>query len=217
MWNIAHRGASGQAPENTLAAFRLAIAAGARHIETDLRITKDGRVVAMHDVSLLRTTGVPMLVRTRTLQEIRKLSAGRWFASRGRKFRRERVPTLIEVLRFGGAHRVTLYLELKNLPDRGLEEAVVSAIQSERAKRRVVVISFHDASLRKVKELDAAIQIGLLDKLVPREVILHALAIGAPQVLARADKLTPKLIGEIREAGLKAIAWTVNDPNECAN
>ncbi len=130
MWNIAHRGASGQAPENTFAAFSRAAEIGVRHIETDLRLTKDGRVVAMHDASLLRTTGLPMRVSSKTLDEIRKLSAGKWFAPRGRKFRRERVPTLQEILRFGGAQRVTFYLELKTLPGRGLEEAVVSAIQS---------------------------------------------------------------------------------------
>jgi glycerophosphoryl diester phosphodiesterase len=212
MWNIAHRGASGDAPENTMAAFRLAVEIGARCIETDLRITKDGRVVAMHDSSLLRTAGLPRRVSSKTAKEIHQLSAGRWFAPRGRKFRRERVPSLQEILRFGGAKQVTLYLELKNLPERGLEEAVVAAIQSAKAKRRVVVISFHDAALRKVKELDPAIAIGLLDKEVPREVILRALAIGAAQILAKDDRLTPKLISEIRDGGLKVIAWTVNDP-----
>jgi glycerophosphoryl diester phosphodiesterase len=212
MWNIAHRGASGHAPENTFAAFSRAAEIGVRHIETDLRLTKDGRVVAMHDASLLRTTGLPMRVSSKTLDEIRKLSAGKWFAPRGRKFRRERVPTLQEILRFGGAQRVTFYLELKTLPGRGLEQAVVSAIQTAKATRRVVVISFHDAALRTVRELDSTIPIGLLDREVLREVILHALAIGAAQVLVRAERVTPKLIGEIREGGLKAIAWTVNDP-----
>ncbi len=73
MWNIAHRGASGQAPENTLAAFRRAAEIGVRHIETDLRITKDGRVVAMHDASLLRTTGLPMRVSSKTLRRNSKI------------------------------------------------------------------------------------------------------------------------------------------------
>lgn len=212
MWNIAHRGASGQAPENTMAAFRRAVELGARHIETDLRLTDDARVVAMHDSSLRRTTGLPMRVSSKTLEEIRKLSAGRWFAPRSRKFRRERVPTLEEVLRFGAAKHVVFYLELKTFPGRGLEEVVVGAIQKVKAARRVVVISFHEAALRRVKELDPSISIGVLDNKVPREVILRAFAFGAGQVLARAERLTPRLVGEIREGGLKVIAWTVNDP-----
>ena len=212
MWNIAHRGASGQAPENTMAAFRLAAKFGVRNIETDLRLTKDKRVVAIHDSTLRRTASLAKRVSSLSLREIQKLRAGKWFAPRGRQFRRERIPSLQELLRFASAHGVTFFLELKTLPGRGLEEAVVHAIHAAKAARRVIVISFHDKALRTITALDPAIQTGLLDNTVHREIILMALACGAKHVLARADRVTAKLIGEIREAGLKSIAWTVNDP-----
>jgi len=84
VWTIAHRGASGHAPENTLAAFRRAVELGARFIETDLQITRDARVVAIHDTTLDRTTNGKGQVHLRTLDEIRALDAGAWFNGGGK-------------------------------------------------------------------------------------------------------------------------------------
>ena len=88
---IAHRGASGHAPENTLAAFRQAVALGATFIETDLQLTRDARFVAIHDDTVNRTTNGQGTVHDLTLAEVRKLDAGSWFGS---EFAGERVPTL---------------------------------------------------------------------------------------------------------------------------
>src|SRR5688572_17841479 len=106
---VAHRGASGVAPENTLAAVRLALKQGADIIENDIMRTSDGQLVIMHDVSLARTTDVeqvfpdrsPWNVGSFTLAEIKQLDAGSWFSP---KFAGERVPTLREwVLAVGSA------------------------------------------------------------------------------------------------------------------
>ena len=83
IWTIAHRGASGHAPENTMAAFRRAVELGARFIETDLQITRDARVIAIHDFTLDRTTSGKGQVHLLTLEQIRALDAGSWFGDRG--------------------------------------------------------------------------------------------------------------------------------------
>ena len=88
---IAHRGASGHAPENTLAAFRKAIVQGATFIETDLQLSRDARFVAIHDATVDRTTGGRGAVHDLTLADLRRLDAGSWFSS---EFAGERIPTL---------------------------------------------------------------------------------------------------------------------------
>src|ERR1700730_11451655 len=95
IWTIAHRGASGHAPENTMAAFRRAVELGARFIETDLQITRDARVIAIHDFTLDRTTSGKGQVHLLSLVEIRTLEGAAWFGGRGGEtFSGERVPTL---------------------------------------------------------------------------------------------------------------------------
>src|ERR1700730_73718 len=94
---IAHRGASGHAPENTLAAFRKAVSLGVGFIETDLQWTRDARFVAIHDDTVDRTTNGHGAVHDLTLEAIRKLDAGSWFGS---EYAGERIPTLAEILEF---------------------------------------------------------------------------------------------------------------------
>ncbi len=108
--NVAHRGASAYAPENTLEAFELAIAQGADVIELDVRLTRDGELVVMHDAFVERTTNGRGEVRLMTLDEILVLDAGYWF---GETWRGTRVPTLREVLE-RLADRALVDVELKD-------------------------------------------------------------------------------------------------------
>src|SRR5690348_9498353 len=94
-WVIAHRGASGHAPENTFAAFRRAIELGAQFIETDLHLTRDAKFVAIHDSMLERTSNGRGAVHEATLAELRKLDFGLWY---DREFAGERIPTLEDIL-----------------------------------------------------------------------------------------------------------------------
>src|ERR1019366_8459234 len=99
VWVVAHRGASGHAPENTMAAFRSAVEMGARFMETDLQLTRDAQVVAIHDSTVDRTTNGHGKVNLQTLEQIRALDAGAWFGSSvPNSFAGERVPTLDEIL-----------------------------------------------------------------------------------------------------------------------
>ena len=146
--NIAHRGASSVAPENTFAAFEAAIAADASAVEMDLRATSDGRVVVIHDESVDRTTDGTGAVEQLTLEEIGRLDAGGWFSER---FAGERVPLLEEVIE-RLPRRVPLVLHIKEA-GRGVEQAVVRAVTAEGVEDQVTVSSSHRRVLAATRTL----------------------------------------------------------------
>src|SRR5260370_41318066 len=106
---IADRGAAGNAPENTMGAFRKAAALGASFIETDLQLSRDARFVAIPDATLNRATNGQGAVHDLSLADLQRLDAGSWFGS---EFAGERIPTLEELLEFSKKHDVVFYLEL---------------------------------------------------------------------------------------------------------
>src|SRR5512135_624414 len=142
MMVVAHRGSSGSAPENTLAAFRMAIDAGVDMIELDVRMTRDYHLVVHHDRRLERTTNGRGLVWEKTLQELKFLDAGSWYAPR---FRGETIPTLREVMDMLPAH-VGLNIEVKTDGDprknQALEESCVLLIRERRFEKRTILSSF---------------------------------------------------------------------------
>ncbi|HEV2770166.1 MAG TPA: glycerophosphodiester phosphodiesterase [Solirubrobacteraceae bacterium] len=168
--NIAHRGASGLAPEHTFAAYDLALKQGADFIEQDLQQTSDGTLVVLHDETLDRAARGPVenctgLVATKTLEQIRTCDVGSWFNERyPDRARGEyvglRIPTLEEVLR-RYRHRTNLYIETKD-PDQAnaMEERLVALLDEYHllrpAQRRwqVLVQSFSPASLLRVRDLE---------------------------------------------------------------
>ena len=159
MLAIAHRGASGYAPENTLAAFRRAVSQGVTFIETDLHLTRDAHFVAIHDETVERTTSGRGDVHQMTLAEVRRLDAGSWFAS---EFIGERVPTLMEVLEFARKHDVVFYLELKPSGFWGGEHALISNLRDSGEIARVVVISFDPGILAGLRKIEPTLMTGLL-------------------------------------------------------
>ena len=154
---IAHRGASGHAPEHTFAAYDLAIRMGAHYIEQDLQQTSDGHLVVMHDTTLDRTTDCTGPVANVTLAELRQCDAGSWF---GPEFTGQRVPTLDEVFaRYG--RKANYYIETKS-PESAdaMEERLVAALRAHdllgvaRDRWQVLVQSFSPASLVKMHDLE---------------------------------------------------------------
>src|ERR1700693_2365935 len=165
MWVIAHRGASGIPPENTLAAFRRAVELGAGFIQTDLQLSRDTRLVALHDPTLERTTNGMGNVSGATLAELRKLDAGRWFrgaAAEAGNFSGERIPTIEEILAFGKEKDIGLFLEIKAPGASGAEHTLVGALHAADAVVRTVVLSFDPGILTKVRQLDPLIAAGYL-------------------------------------------------------
>ncbi len=159
---VAHRGSSGTAPENTMAAFRKAIAAGADMIELDVRMTRDYHLVVLHDSTVRRTTNGSGAACGMTLQELKSLDAGSWY---GPRFRGERVPTLREVMEMLPSH-VGLNIEVKTdgdpRPDRALEESLVLIIREQGMTSRVLVSSFDHGHLRRMHALDPSVPLGIL-------------------------------------------------------
>jgi glycerophosphoryl diester phosphodiesterase len=212
VWNIAHRGASGHAPENTLGAFRLAAKMGARFIETDLRLTRDGHVVAVHDATVNRTTNGRGWVSRMSLAKIRELDAGAHFAGAKRSPLAERIPTLEEILGFAREARTGCYLELKSRARQGLEEKVIRALRATKMSSRSVIISFRATTLRTVRDLDPSITTGFIVERPTARFIFLAQRIGTRQLLPRADRTTASLVAAARRAKLAVVPWTVNDP-----
>ena len=157
---LAHRGARHFAPENTLAAFRLAAEMGAHGIELDVHICKDGEAVVIHNPSLDETSDGHGPVRDFTLAELQALDAGSWYAP---EFAGERIPTLAQVLHELGP-RLMLNIELKTdaFFSGELEAEVVRLVEDTHMAHRVIVSSFNPAALWRVRRLNRHIPIGLL-------------------------------------------------------
>jgi len=210
-WVIAHRGASAVAPENTMAAFRRAVELGADCIETDLHLSRDGRLVILHDATLNRTTNGEGPVKNLTLAELRELDAGRWFSQ---QFAGERLPTIEELLDFAGQVDLSLYLEIKGGAGYGVERAVISALRGRKESKASVVLCFDASVLDRIHQLDRLVMTGLLFESDPEAMVREAVRVGARQIAPRGDCITPELIADAHRRGLKLVAWTVNEPTQ---
>lgn len=179
---IAHRGASGHAPENTLAALRLAVASGARMIELDVQFTSDRKQIVFHDHVLGRTTNGHGQVKNTTFEMIRSLDAGAWFDP---SFTGERVPSLEEALALLRDH-VYLNIELKPITDRQTAREdiadLVATIKRFDYQQYMVFSSFDHDALRVVKDVDPQLHTVALnvphDNRPPSEVVFSCSADG---------------------------------------
>jgi glycerophosphoryl diester phosphodiesterase len=161
---FAHRGFSERYPENTMKAFHSALIYGAQLVELDVRLTKDEKVVVIHDDSVDRTTNGQGPVCSHTLAELEQLDAGSWFNTR---FSGERIPTLEEVLvQFSG--KLCFNIELKtsdvvNAECTGdLERSVIALIKRTNSRDRVLISSFDPVKVGKIRELDSQVRVGLI-------------------------------------------------------
>jgi glycerophosphoryl diester phosphodiesterase len=206
---IGHRGASGHAPENTLAAFKRAIALGATFIETDLQLSRDSHFVAIHDDTVSRTTNGQGKVHDLSLADLRRLDAGSWFGS---EFTGERIPALEEILEFAKKNDVVFYLELKPGGSWGGEHALIGALRETQEIARTIVISFDASILEGLRKIEPTLMTGLLfDGQIDRP-LEKAVEVGARQLAVRGDLVTPALLTEAKKKDLQVVCWTVNQP-----
>ncbi len=212
---IAHRGASAAAPENTLAAFNLAIDLGADAVELDVDMTRDGVPIVIHDDTVDRTTNGHGAAASLTLNEIRQLDAGSW---KDAKFMGERIPTLEEVFE-AIAKKIWINVELKkmSLKDNGFEQAVVRLIQKMNLRDRIILSSFNPFAIRKAQQIDPSIPIALLTTgktpLYLREAWLEPLLSLAARHPQHAQ-LKYKGMAHYKRGGKRVNVWTVDDPND---
>ncbi|MGD0672750.1 MAG: glycerophosphodiester phosphodiesterase family protein [Candidatus Binatus sp.] len=204
MLNIAHRGASGSFPENTVSAFRAAIDAGADMCELDVQLSRDGAVVVIHDDTVERTTDGKGEVAELTLAELKRLDAGAKF--KGGPFKGAQIPTLEEVFAVTGG-KCGLNIELKA---GGLEHQVAQIMQARNALGDSIVSSFNWEYLKKLQQLHFNIRIGLLAEEKPVDLMMNAVAMRAYSINPRWDMVTSDLCKAAHERGLKLYTWTVD-------
>jgi glycerophosphoryl diester phosphodiesterase len=220
---IGHRGASGHAPEHTIPSYDRALEIGVDYIEQDLQMTREGTLVVMHDPTLDRTTSGSGLVIEQSLEEIKQLDAGSWFAP---AFAGTKVPTLRDLFeRYGTT--ANYYIETKNPEEApGMEEALLAMIEEfglrEGAIERwqVLIQSFSRESLLKIRRLDPKLPvIQLIEKEYDSAAIRtqldtirsYAVGIGPSRVSVDAA-----LVEAVHAQGLVIHPYTVNDPLEMA-
>jgi glycerophosphoryl diester phosphodiesterase len=201
---VAHRGSSAYAPENTLAAFRLAAEHGADAIEFDVRATSDGHPVIIHDASLERTTDRTGEISTLTLEEVRRADAG---ARRGEPFVGERVPTLGEVL---AVARGTLLVDIE-LKVAGVESQVLEELARAEMMAASLVTSFLEDALITVQAAHPRPAVGLLQQWLEPE---RAAALGVEAYLPHVRALSADTVQFCRAHRLSVIPWTARSEED---
>ncbi len=214
--NIAHRGASSLAPENTMAAFYKAIEVGAQGIELDVQLSKDGIPVIIHDEILQRTTSGTGFVKGYTLAELKQLDAGTSFST---EFAGERIPTLEEALQLAQKYNLFLNVELKNgvVLYPGIEQIVADMIRTYRYEANTIVSSFNHYSLLEMKKIAPQIKTGVLYMSALVDPWKYAAKLGAqalhPFYITLINQ-SEEQIQRLRDSGLMINPFTVDQEAE---
>ncbi len=197
-----HRGNPSQFPENTMKSFRSAIDAGCDLIECDVHLSSDGRLVVIHDHTLERTTNGHGLVRDHTAAELRKLDAGDG----------EHIPLLHDVIELA-LGKVGLVIEIKQLPIvyEGLEEKLVNMLRQLGAVEECAVVSFHHPAIRKLRELEGKLQLGILEGARPIDPARMLREAGADIFSPHWAAMDRETVSLVHGAGGAVGVWPVDD------
>ncbi len=208
---VAHRGWSGIAPENTMAAFRLAAGDGRiGWIELDVQLSSDGVPVVIHDFTLERTTKASGRVRDYTYEQLARLDNGSWFSP---EFGNERIPALEQVL-IEMKGRVKLNIELKTAVKLypGLEQAMLELLRRHDWLDDVVITSFDPYALQLVRVLEPHVRTGLIVSGSPMMLLGQLRFAGAGFLSISYRHLNRQLVHELMDqSGIDVMAWTVNE------
>lgn len=206
---IGHRGAAGEAPENTLASFALALEQGAQGIELDVHITKDGEIVVCHDETLGRTTDGSGRICNHTWEEIQKLDAGGWYSDR---FHGEHVPLLSEVFEMIPSG-ILINVEVKHAYKGRMEQALITFLREANRFEDVVVSSFDHKVIQRLKRAEPDLQVGLLydAKLIDHPGYAKKLGIEVCSLHPHHRCIKPEDIAAATAAGLRVYPYTVNE------
>lgn len=212
MDNVAHRGATGYAPENTIAAFDLAVEMKADYIEIDVQRSKDGKLVLIHDTTVDRTTDGTGKVGDLTFDQLRSLDAGSW---KGEQFAGEQIPTFEEILeRYHG--KVGILIELK-APELypGIEEQVAKALKERNLDKpqneKIIIQSFNFESMKKVNDLLPKVPVGVLtsNRADTTAEALQEFSTYADWFNPSYGIVTEELVNQVHSLGMKIGSWTV--------
>ncbi|WP_255570293.1 glycerophosphodiester phosphodiesterase family protein [Cohnella sp. CFH 77786] len=211
---VAHRGASGYAPENTIAAFDKAVEMKADFIELDVQLSKDGELAIIHDTTVDRTTDGTGAVKDLTFEQLRSLDAGTWFSP---AYAGERIPTLGEVLdRYRG--KIGILIEIK-AP--WLYPGIERKVADELVKRqmdvpnngKIMIQSFDHGSVQRFHAILPDIPVGVLTYLPEQltEAKLREYAAYADYVNPSLNLVTEQLVDQVHSLGMEIHAWTVRN------
>jgi len=208
---VAHRGHRAAYPEQTLPAFRAAIELGCRAIEADLQLSRDGRLVMMHDLTVDRTTDGKGAVADATLDELRMLDAGGWFDPR---FAGTRIPTVEELLDLAIPSGVTLCLEVKGTVEAapGIAVALVDLLRDRGLIDRVFMSSFDQAALAAARRVVPSVLLAP-ERLPERgpadatEAVRQAVEVGATVLQHRWEYLTEEVVDALHAANVAVWTW----------
>ncbi|MDQ0721448.1 glycerophosphoryl diester phosphodiesterase [Paenibacillus sp. W4I10] len=207
---VAHRGFSSIAPENTMAAFLMAMERPeVQWMELDVQLSRDGVPVVIHDFTVDRTTNGKGLVRETNWADLQRLDAGAW---KNKSYKGERIPALSELLD-RSCGRVRLNIELKTQGDMypGLPAAVIHEVRKRHMQNDVVITSFEPAALIEVKKLAPEIQTGLIIDARPGDLLTALRQMNCTFLSIGYTNVDKSLMNEMRSAGIRVMAWTVDD------
>ena len=203
IFNIAHRGASGHEPENTMEAFERATMLGCDGIETDVQLSKDGIPMLIHDETVDRTTTRSGFVKDFTCSELRDMG----------------IPSLEQLMILAKLNHIVLNLELKNgiVLYKELEEKVIDIIKKYRMEQSVILSSFNHESMVKCKQIEASIMTGLLyiENLVRPE--KYCKYVGADALHPHYRTVSKKMVDAAHERYMKVNVYTVNEEEDIQN
>lgn len=222
---IAHRGASADAPENTRAAFRRAIAAGADGIEFDVRLSHDSIPIVFHDATLRRLARIENRISDLTAEELKKIDVGSWFnrafpRKADKNFSAETIPTLADTFDLLKDFPGLIYVELKGrsrIP--ALARAVLNSIGETSLRSQIIVKSFHLEAVKLVKKIQPDIRAAalfepkILTVLRKKKLILdEAERCNADQISIHRSLATSKFVASAREKNFSVAIWTADNP-----
>ncbi len=226
-WVIAHRGGAGLAPENTMVAFQNAVSMGVDMLEMDVHMTKDGHIVVIHDATVDRTTDGVGKVADMTLQEVQALDAGYRFTRDGGitypyRGKGVRIPTLDDVLAAFPHARMSIEIKPDDLT---VTDKVVALVKKHYAESRVLLVSFNNEVVHRVRVIDPDIVTGASRKEMylfwgMTKLHLWRLYRPVPDVLQLPQRwkghqvVTPSVVRAAHRLGMKVQVWTVDDPED---
>lgn len=207
---ISHRGASGYAPENTLASMKMALEMGCEAMEFDVQLTKDNQMIVCHDFTVDRTTNGTGEVKDLTLAEIKSLDAGSWFS---KEFAGERIPTLDEVLDLV-PNDLLLHIEIKKTATdkRNIEKMLYDYLVRYNRLSTSLISSFNHSSVLEIKKLDNQLNIAIALEADLIEPLKYIEGNNLPIYSFHPcyDYVTADMIKQLHDHNIKVNCWTVN-------
>ncbi|MEC1649858.1 glycerophosphodiester phosphodiesterase [Bacillus vallismortis] len=212
---FAHRGASGQFPENTMLAFEKGMEAGADGIELDVQLTKDGRIVVIHDERLDRTTSLKGFVKDTTYDVLKTANAA---AGRDRAYSDVKVPLLEHVLEYAEKKEFLINIELKNSVIRyeGMEDKVLEVVKRFKLEERVILSTFNHESLALCGRLAPHIERAVLtsDVLYQADHYIKSIPASGYHPKLNSPGAADEVVKKMRNSSIKVRSYTVNRPED---